>query len=67
VRIRKSGCVKIDKTCCYIQKFKIALNLYRVLKVVLYFSKGFLEIAAEVSVVDKVLWPLEMAVVCFLG
>jgi len=67
VRIRKSGCVKIDRTCCYTQKFKIALNLYRVLKVVLYFSKGFLETAAEVSVVDKVLWPLEMAVVCFLG
>ena len=34
----------------------MALSLYRVLRVVLYFSEGFLEIAVEESIAAKVLW-----------
>jgi len=52
MRIRKSGYIELDRTHCYIEKFNTALSLYRVLGIALYFSKGFLEVAAEA------LWPL---------
>ncbi len=38
VRIRKSRYVESDGTCYYIEKFNMALSLYRVLEVTLYFS-----------------------------
>ena len=44
----------------------MALSLCRVLGVALYFSKGFLEAAARVSVVAEAPWPLGETVVCFL-
>ena len=49
VRIRKSGYIESDGTCCYTRKFNIALSLYKVLEFTLYFSESFLKIAAEVS------------------
>ena len=61
VRIRKSKCVELDRTCYCIKKFNIAFSLYRVLEVTLYFSEGFLEAVTEV------LQPLEVTVVYFLG
>ena len=45
----------------------MALSLCGVLGVAFYFSEGFLEVAAGVSVVVKALWPLEETIVCFLG
>ena len=45
----------------------MALSLYRVLGIALYFSEDFLEATAKVSVVAKALWPLEVSIVCFLG
>ena len=45
----------------------MALSLYRVLRVTLYFSKDFLEAATRKSVVAKVLWLLGVTIVCFLG
>ena len=67
MRIRKSRCVKLNWTYCYIGKFNMTLSLYRVLGVTLYFSKDFSEAAAEVSAVTEALWPLGETVVCFLG
>ena len=67
IRIRKSGCVKLNWTCCCIGKFNVALSLCRVLGVTLCFSKGFSEAAAGVSAVAEALWPLGETVVCFLG
>ena len=67
VRIRKSGYIELDGTHYYIEKFNIALSLCRVLEVTLYFSEGFLEIAARRSAVAEALWPLGVTVVCFLG
>jgi len=55
MRIRKSGCVELDGTHCYIEKLNIAFSLCRVLGAALYFSKGFLEVAARGSVVAKAL------------
>ena len=49
VRIRKSGYIESDLTCCCTRKFNIALSLYKVLEFTLYFSESFLKIAAEVS------------------
>ena len=66
IRIRKSRYIESDKTHCCIRKFNIAISLYRVLGVTLYFSKDFLEIATEVSITTEALWPLDMTVVCFL-
>ena len=45
----------------------MALSLYGVLEVALYFSKGFSEAAAGVSVVAEVPQPLGETMVCFLG
>ena len=55
MRIRKSGCVELNGTCCYTGKFNVALSLCRVLGVALYFSEGFLEAAASISAVVKAL------------
>ena len=45
----------------------MALSLCEVLGVALYFSEGFSETAAGVSVVAEALQPLGETVVCFLG
>ena len=66
MRIRKSECVKSNQTCCCIGKFNVVLSLYEVLRVALYFSKGFLEATAGVSAVAEALRPLDKTVVCFL-
>ena len=55
VRIRKSRCVKSDGTYYCIEKFNMALSLCKVLRVTLYFSKGFLETATGVFVAAKAL------------
>ena len=55
-----------NQTHCYTGKFNVALSLCRVLGVTLYFSKGFLEAAARVLAVTKVL-PLRETIVYFLG
>ena len=60
MRIRKSECVESDETYYYIGKFNTALSLCGVLRVTLYFSKGFLKVVATV------LQPLGMTIVCFL-
>ena len=60
MRIRKSGCIESDGTYCYSRKFNVALSLYRVLGVSLYFSKSFLGAVAEI------LQLLEVTIVCFL-
>ena len=61
MRVRKSGCVESNWTYCCIGEFNATLSLCRVLGVVLYFSKGFLEAVA------KALQPLRETVVYFLG
>jgi len=66
MRIGKSGYVKSNQTYYCTGKFNVALSLYGVLEVALYFSEGFLEIAAGVSAVAKMLWPLGETIVCFL-
>ena len=45
----------------------MVLSLYKVLEVVLYFSKDFSKAATGESVVVKVLQLLEVVMVCFLG
>jgi len=67
VRIRKSRCIESIETCCYTGKFNISLSLCRVLGFVLYFSKGFLEVATRNLVATETLWPLEVTVVCCFG
>ena len=67
IRIRKSGYIESNQTCCCTEKFNVALNLCGVLEVALYFSEGFLEAATGVSAVAKAPRPLGKTVVCFLG
>ena len=67
MRIRKSRYIESDRTHCYIEKFNAALSLCGVLGVAFYFSEGFSEAAARVSVVAEALQPLEETMVCFLG
>ena len=55
IRIRKSRCVELDRTFCYIEKFNTALSLCRVLEVALYYSKGFSEAATRDSAVAEAL------------
>ena len=45
----------------------MALSLYEVLGIALYFSKGFSEAATRVLVVAEALQSLREIVVCFLG
>ena len=59
--IRKSRYIELDRTYYYIKKFNVALNLYRVLEVALYFLESFLEAVAEA------LWSLRVTIVCLLG
>jgi len=47
MRIRKSGCIKLDGTHYCIEKFNMALNLCRVLEIALYFTKGFSKAVVE--------------------
>jgi len=47
MRIGKSKCIELNRTCCCTEKFNIALSLYKVLEVTLYFSENFLEAVAE--------------------
>ena len=67
VRIRKSGCIGSNRTCCCTGEFNATLSLCRVLGVTLYFSKGFSEAVARVSAVAEALQPLGETVICFLG
>ena len=67
MRIRKSGCVKSNRTCCYTGKFNIALSLCGILGVALYFSENFLEVATRGLTVAEALWLLRVTIVCFLG
>jgi len=67
MKIRKSRCIESDGTHCCTRKFNMALSLYRVLKIALYFSKSLLEVAARGSAVAIALWPLRVTIVCFLG
>jgi len=67
MRIRKSKYVESNRTCCYIGKFNMAFSLYRVLEVVLYFSKVFSKVTVRELAVAKELWPLKVTVVYFLG
>ena len=63
MRIRKSGYIELDGTCCCTGKFNMALSLCRVLRVTFYFSKGFLEAAAKVLAVAEAPQPLGETVV----
>jgi len=55
IRIGKSRCIELDRTHCCTGKFNVALSLCGVLRVALYFSKGFSEVAARGSAVAEVL------------
>jgi len=55
MRIRKSRYIKSDRTCCYTEKFNMALSLCRVLGVALYFSEGFSEVAFRELAVTEAL------------
>jgi len=61
VWIRKSRCIKSDRTHCCTRKFNMALSLYRVLGVALYFFKAFSDVVAEAP------QPLGVTVIYFLG
>ena len=67
MRIRKSRCVKLDRTHYCIGKFNIVLSLCGVLEITLYFSESFLKAAAKVLAVAEAPRPLGVTVVCFLG
>jgi len=67
MRIRKSGCVESNQTCCCTGEFNATRSLCGVLGVTLYFSEDFSEAAAGVSAVAEAPWPLGETVVCFLG
>ena len=66
MQIGKSGCIELNETHYCTEKFNVALSLYGVLGITLYFSKGFLEAAARGSVVAEALQPLGVTVVYFL-
>ena len=67
MRIRKSGYIESNRTHCCTGKFNMALSLYRVLEVTLYFSKSFSEATSRELAVTKVLQSLEVTMICFLG
>ena len=54
MKIRKSRYIESNGTHYCIGKFNTVLSLYRVLRVTLYFSESFSEIAVGGSAVDKV-------------
>ena len=55
VRVKKSGCVELNRIYYCIEKFNMTLSLYEVLEITFYFSKSFSEAAAEVLQFFK--WP----------
>jgi len=55
VRIEKSRYIELNRTCCCIEKFNVVLSLYRVLRINLYFSKGFLKAVTRGLVVAEAL------------
>ena len=55
VRIGKSRYVELDRTCYCIEKFNVVLSPYRVLRINLYFSKGFLKTVTRGLVVAEAL------------
>ena len=67
MQIGKSRCIELDRTHCCTGKFNVALSLCRVLRITLYFSKGFSEAAAGVLAVAEALQLLGETMVCFLG
>jgi len=67
MRIGKSRYVELDGTHCCTENFNMALSLCGVLKVTLYFSKGFQKVTAGVLAVAEALWLLGVTVVYFLG
>ena len=66
VKIRKSRCIELDRTYFYTRKFNVALSLYRVLGIALYFSESFSKTAVRRFVATKALWSFRVTVVCFL-
>ena len=66
MRIRKNKCIELNWTRCCTGKFNVALSLCGVLGAALYFSEGFLEVAAGVSAVVEAPRSLGETVVCFL-
>jgi len=66
MRIGKSRYIESNRTHCCTEKFNAALSLCGVLEVASYFSEGFSEAAARVSVVAEALWPLDETIVYFL-
>ena len=63
MRIGKSRYIESNRTHCCTEKFNAALSLCGVLEVASYFSEGFSEAAARVSVVAEALWPLDETIV----
>ena len=55
MQIRKNRCIKQNRTHYCIEKFNMAFSLYRVLKIALYFPKGFLEVTVRGSAVAEAL------------
>jgi len=55
IEVRKSRCIELDRIYCYIRKFNIALSLYRVLGIILYFFEDFSGTTIGVSIAAKVL------------
>ena len=66
MRIRKSRYVESNWTRCCTEKFNTVLSLCGVLRVTLYFSKSFSEVAARVSAVAEASQPLGETMVYFL-
>ena len=60
MRIGKSRYIELNRTRCCTEKFNMALSLYGVLGVTLYFSEDFSEAVAEAP------WLLGVTVICFL-
>ena len=66
MRIRKSRCIESNGTYCCTGKFNAVFSLCGVLKVALYFFKGFSEAAARGLAVAEAPQPLGVTVVYFL-
>ena len=57
MRIRKSRYIESNQTCCCTGKFNAVLSLCRVLGITLYFSEGFLKVAARILAVAEAQQP----------
>ena len=55
IRIRKSKYIEFNQTYYYIDKFNMALSLFRVLEVALCFFEDFSEVAAYILQLLKVI------------